>query len=308
MKIVFMGTPAFAVPSLSTLHESRHQIVAVVTQPDRAAGRGLKLRASPVKLAAEQLGLPVLQPESLAAPDFVQRLQGLDADLFAVVAFRILPESIFTIPPKGTVNLHASLLPKYRGAAPINWAIINGETRTGVTTILIRKEVDAGDILLQRETEIGEDETAGELHDRLAQLGAEVLLETVEGLDAGTLTPKRQEGEVTRAPKLTRELAEIRWHQSSVEIRNLVRGLNPVPAAFTYFHGKVLKVFEARLADPASDAEPGEIIEVSRHSFKVATGSGALEVTQLQLEGKRKMSVEEFLRGQKVHVGQKLGR
>ncbi|RMD91528.1 MAG: methionyl-tRNA formyltransferase, partial [Calditrichaeota bacterium] len=205
MKIVFMGTPEFAIPSLKKLYESHHEIVGVVTAPDKPVGRGLKLQPPPVKKIAVQYGLPLTQPEDLRAPAFIDWLKQRKADIFVVVAFRILPPEVFTLPPKGTINLHSSLLPKYRGAAPINWAIINGEKETGVTTIYIEEKVDAGDIILQKKVQIGEDETAGELHDRLANLGAEILLKSLNLIEKDQAPRQKQSGEATRAPKITSE-------------------------------------------------------------------------------------------------------
>jgi len=311
MKYVFMGTPDFAVRSLLRLRESSHELLGVVTVPDKPAGRGQRVRYAPVKQAALDFDVPILQPDDLHDPAFVERLQAFDADVFAVVAFRILPEEVFTIPPAGTINLHASLLPKYRGAAPINWAIINGETETGVTTIVIKKEVDAGDMILQEKIAIGPDETAGELHDRLANLGAETLCRTMELLQRGAAQPQKQQGGATRAPKITRETCRIDWSKSNVAIRNLVRGLAPRPGAFSFLGGKLMKIYRAELADLTSgDATAGEIVELDAKTGRliVATGGGGLQLAELQPEGKRRMTAQEFLRGAQLKTGDVFGR
>ncbi|MDZ7270693.1 MAG: methionyl-tRNA formyltransferase [candidate division KSB1 bacterium] len=306
LRIVFFGTPEFAVPSLEALVQSQHQVVAVVTTPDRERGRGLTLQPSQVKLCASRHQLPVLQPEDLVDPAFLAALRRCAADLFVVVAFRILPPEVFTMPPKGTVNLHASLLPKYRGAAPINWAIINGERETGVTTFLIEEKVDTGAILLQRALPIGPEETAGELHDRLALAGAELLVETVERIAEGSVKPVPQQGEATRAPKIVREMCEIDWRRPASQIHNLVRGLCPFPGAFTYQEGKILKVYRTQVVKPYGHGKrPGQVARVDRKSglIHVATGEGVLALLEIQPEGKRRMSAEEFLQGHSLHPG-----
>lgn len=306
-----MGTPHFAVPSLQKLAASEHHLTAVVTVSDKQAGRGRKVRFSPVKTAALSFGVPILQPTDLNDSEFLSDLRALRADIFVVVAFRILPESVFTMPPLGTINLHASLLPKYRGAAPINWAIINGDTETGVSTIALVKSVDAGDLLLQRRVKITQNVTAGELHDRLATLGADLLLETVNGIGADAVHPVKQEGEVTRAPKLTKELCQIDWREDNVYVRNLVQGLSPIPGAFSYLSGKLLKFFRAELvAISTGNSNPGEVMEVDPKGGRliIATGSGAISVTELQPEGKRRMCVHDFLLGYKVQVGECFGK
>ncbi len=301
-----MGTPEFALPSLKALLNSRHQVVAVVTVPDKPAGRGKKLRPPAVKQVAEDAGLPVLQPTLLSEEKFVRQLGSFHANLFVVVAFRILPPKVFTIPPLGTINLHASLLPKYRGAAPINWAIMNGEPYTGVTTFFIEEKVDTGQILLQRRTPIAAEMTAGELHDELALVGAEVLLETIDGIDQGTLRPVAQDGEVTSAPKLTPELEQIDWSQTATVIHNRIRGLSPIPGCHTYLGGKRLKVLRSKvISDAASGGViAGEIIAVDKSGLlEVQTGTGSIALLELQPEGKRAMLVAEFLRGYPVKVG-----
>lgn len=302
-----MGTPEFAVPSLNALTQSRHDVVAVVTAPDKPVGRGLKIQPSPIKKAALDLKIPILQPDDLQNKGFVESLKALGADLSVVVAFRILPPEVFNLPTFGTINLHASLLPKYRGAAPINWAIINGEEETGVTTIFIKERVDTGDIILQKRIEIGNDETAGELHDKLSCLGAELVVETVDLLETGQAPQIQQSGEVTKAPKLTKDLGRIQWAHPDEKIRNLIRGLSPSPGAYAYLKGKMIKVYRARTATltPGSTARPGEVIQLDPGSGKitVAAGAGAIDLLELQPEGKRRMSSDEFLRGYKVNVG-----
>lgn len=309
MKIIFMGTPDFAIPSLKTLIASHHQIAAVVTVPDKPAGRGNKLRPSPVKLFALEHDIPVLQPEKFREKEFLRNLRAFAADLFLVVAFRILPEEVFLIPPKGTVNLHASLLPAYRGAAPINWALINGEKETGVTTFFIEKKVDTGEILLQRKIEISPDMTAGELHDELAEIGAKVLLETANGIESGSLHPIKQMGNVTQAPKITKELCRIDWTKSTQEIHNLVRGLSPLPASFTFFNSLYLKILRTKKSETISAASrPGEILKVPKNGpIDVQTGNGVISLLLVQPQGKKVMSAGDFIRGYRIKNGDMLG-
>lgn len=305
-----MGTPEFAVPSLKSLLESSHELVGVVTAPDKPVGRGLKIRPTPIKKAALEFNIPIFQPAELKDWEFINKIRSLEAHLFVVVAFRILPAEVFKLPPKGTINLHASLLPKYRGAAPINWAIINGEKETGVTTMYIQEKVDAGDIILQKKVEIGEEETAGELHDKLATWGAKLLLQTVDLIDENRAPRSHQKGEVTKAPKITRELGHIQWKKPASEIRNLIRGLCPSPGAYTCVDGKLMKIFRTKICDESrSPRSPGEIVAVKPKlgSIEVATGSGTLEILELQPEGKRRMLASEFLRGHALKVGDKFG-
>ncbi len=310
-RIVFMGSPDFAVASAEQLHRSEIEFAAVVTTPDKPAGRGLKVRESPVKLWAREKGVPVLQPEDLRDPEFLNQLQRLQAEYFVVVAFRILPREVFTLPPGGTINLHASLLPKYRGAAPINWAIIQGETETGVTTILIDEKVDSGDILMQWHVPIGEDETFGELYERLKKIGAELLAETVQKYHRGEIKPRKQIGPATKAPKITPELCRIDWQQPAHQIRNLVRGLCPQPAAFTFWQGRRLKIFKCAVAEADTNEAhtPGEIVQAEAKNgiLKIRCGTGSVLLQEIQLEGKRRMSTEEFLRGYPVQAGDILG-
>jgi methionyl-tRNA formyltransferase len=310
MRLIFMGTPDFAIPSLRKLIQSRHEIAGVVTAFDKPKGRGRKLSESPVKRFALEHNLKVLTPENLKDEGFVKILKELNSDLIVVVAFRILPEVVFSLPPLGTVNLHASLLPKYRGAAPINWAIMNGETKTGLTTFYIRKKVDTGDMILQREIEIHPEENFGELHDRMAQLGADVLLETVDLIDKGEVRAlKQDDAQATPAPKITPEHCRIDWSREATEIKNQIRGLAPSPGAFTFFRGRILKIFKAQeIGDSPFTDDFGQVIEPdTKESLWVRTGKGILSLLEVQPEGKRRMSIEEFLRGYRVKPEEKLG-
>ena len=308
LRILFMGTPEFALPSLQRLLKSHHKIVAVVTVPDVPQGRGQKLQASPVKRAALNAGLPVLQPLSLNDPEFLSQLCTLEPDLGVVVAFRILPKSVFELPPLGTVNLHASLLPKYRGAAPIQWALINGEQVTGVTTFFIREKVDTGSIIIQRSILIGEDETAGELHDRLAVLGAEVMEETVDLIARGEVKLQEQDDLLaTAAPKITKEMCEINWKQPARRIHNLIRALSPEPGAFTFHEGRILKIYRTHvIADEGVFGAPGTVLRAD-FELHIAADPGALSVLQLQVEGRKILPADAFLRGYSLRAGESLG-
>ena len=302
LRIAFMGTPEFAVASLRALLEAGFRVVAVVTAPDRPAGRGQQLRASAVKEFALSHGLPVLQPTRLKDPEFVQQLQNLGVNLQVVVAFRMLPREIWSLPEYGTFNLHASLLPDYRGAAPINWALIRGESETGVTTFFIDEEIDTGKIIMQRKVAIGAEETAGELHDRLMELGAGLVVETVQAIEQGPVPTTSQKHLETDkpAPKLFREDCRIAWNRPSREIFNLIRGLSPYPAAWTELvHGTnatVVKIYDSRLTESPSQGPAGTLVERDR-SLWVNTGDNMLELRILQLEGKKKMPVPVLLNG-----------
>ncbi len=306
MGVVFMGSAPFSLPTLKALVEEE-EVLAVVTQPDRPRGRGLKPSATPVKEWAKGRGIPVLQPEDLGG-ELVEELRHLRPEVVVVAAYgKILPKEVLKIPPLGCINVHPSLLPKYRGAAPVNWAIIRGERETGVTTFLMDEGMDSGPVLLQRRVEIHEDETAPELLARLADLGGELLLETIRRWRKGELVPQPQrDEEATYAPRLERSHGLIDWKRKAGEIKNLVRGLQPWPSAYTFLKGKLLKVFRARLGD-GSRGEPGEVVSL-RGGIEVACGEGSLVITELQLEGRRRMSAEEFLRGHPLRVGDKLGR
>lgn len=307
MKLVFMGTPDFAVPSLERLAACGHEVAAVVTRPDRPRGRGRKLMQPPVKVAAHRLGIPVLQPHPLESRDFLGRLRRFDADLFVVVAFAILPRVVLKIPKLGSINLHPSLLPRYRGAAPINWAIIRGETETGISVFRLTARVDAGDLLFQQAVGIGPDETAGELSDRLRESGADALAKVVEGLerDELTSTPQPNTG-VTRAPMLEKEDGRIDWARGAVSICNLVRGTNPFPGAFTTFRGDYLKVHRTTVAHGAGS--PGEVVAADgRTGCVVAAGDGAVALQEVQPSGKARMSGAELVRGYRIEAGEILG-
>lgn len=312
MRIVFMGTPDFAIPSLKILLEHGYTIASVVTAPDKPQGRGQKVASPPVREFAQERDLPILQPQSLRAPEFVSAVASLQPDLIVVVAFRILPPEVFKIPRLGSFNLHASLLPKYRGAAPINWAIIRGEEETGVSTFLLQEKVDTGSILLQASVRIGADETAGELHDRLADLGSHVVLQTVRMIELGSSSPKYQdESLVSLAPKIFREDCSIDWRKPAAEIHNFVRGLSPNPCARTFHRGKVLRVYRTALVpDPgtAQNLPPGLIADVTTERAVVSTKSGFVALTVVQQEGRKRMGIGEFLRGYPLKVGDKLGK
>lgn len=326
-RIVFMGTPEFAVASLDALVQAGYNVVGVITAPDKPAGRGMKLTESAVKKYAVQHGLHVMQPEKLKNPDFLNELISLRADLQIVVAFRMLPEVVWNMPKMGTVNVHGSLLPQYRGAAPINWAVINGEKETGVTTFKLKHEIDTGDILLQESFPIGEDETAGEVHDRMKEIGAQLLVKTVEGLVNGKLREKPQSSMVNselsmgdaevstahsplithhsplkHAPKIFTETCKIDFTKTVDEIHNLIRGLSPFPGAFTTFNGKLMKIYRSKKEIATGQAAPsgrtiGEPVTDGKTFFKFACSNGFVHVLELQLEGKKRMLIEDFLRG-----------
>ncbi|MBD5181972.1 MAG: methionyl-tRNA formyltransferase [Bacteroidales bacterium] len=304
LKIVFFGTPEFAVTSLDALVKNGFNVAAVVTMPDKPAGRGKKIQMSDVKRYALEHDLPVLQPEKLKAPEFVDALRAIDADLFIVIAFRMLPEVVWGMPRLGTFNLHASLLPKYRGAAPINHAIINGETETGITTFFLKHEIDTGDMIAQRSIAIGEDENAGELHDRLMMLGAEAVVDTVNAIIDGTLTTSPQpEGEFIAAPKIFKETCRIDWERPRKNLHDFIRGLAPYPAAWTRMieqSGKPsdIKIFATSLKDIPSDISllPGEALVKGKHLY-AGTADGVLEILSLQPAGKRAMGADAFILG-----------
>ncbi len=308
VRIIFMGTPNFAVASLSALVENGYNVVAVVTTPDKPAGRGKKLTESAVKKYAAEKDLAVLQPHKLKDPEFIEELKKLEAELQVVVAFRILPEEIWGMPRLGTFNLHASLLPQYRGAAPINWAIINGELKTGLTTFLLDHNIDTGKILYQRETEIGDNDTFGDIHDRMMKMGSELVLETVDALAKGNVQAVSQ-SELVRskhlkpAPKIFKEDCKIEWTKKVQEVRNLIRGLSPYPAAWANLvhtkTGRTLpcKIFFAQPIMAAGIAPPGTIDSDDETYLNAACADGWLEITDLQLSGKKRLAAPDFLRG-----------
>lgn len=301
MRIVFMGTPDFAVASLDILVQNGYDIAGVITAPDKPAGRGLQLQESAVKKYAVAKGLKVLQPEKLKNPDFLEELQALKADLQVVVAFRMLPEAVWNMPPLGTINVHASLLPDYRGAAPINWAIINGEKVSGVTTFKLQHAIDTGNVLYNAQVPIREDETAGELHDALMQTGAEVLLKTVNAIADGTAEEKPQPAldpaQIKHAPKIFKDDCRINWEQPLDQVYNLVRGLSPYPTAWTMLQDKQLKIFKAAKEHATPSVAPGHVLSDQKTFLKLAAPDGYLLLQEIQLEGKKKMDIEAFLRG-----------
>lgn len=309
MRIVFMGTPDFAVASLNRLVKNNKNIVAVVTSADKPAGRGQKLHESAVKKYAVENNLPVLQPEKLKSQDFIEALQILKADLFIVVAFRMLPEIVWNMPPLGTFNLHGSLLPQYRGAAPINWAIINGEKESGVTTFFLKHEIDTGSIIHQSKTPIHENMTAGELHDILMEIGADLVLKTVNDIEANNVHPISQEETMKRngliesdlrhAPKIFKKDMLIDWNKPAEEIVHHIKGLSPYPTAFTNLNDLGLKIFDAEISE-SINLLPGEFYSDNKTFLKFQTADKSISILELQLEGKKRMKIEEFLRGNKV--------
>ena len=322
-RIVFMGTPEFAVSSLDALVKAGYNIAAVVTAPDKPAGRGMKMQQSEVKRYALKHNLKILQPEKLKDPVFLEELKSLNADLQVVVAFRMLPEAVWNMPPKGTINLHGSLLPQYRGAAPINWTVINGEKETGVTTFKLKHEIDTGDILLQESFPIDENETAGEVHDRMKEIGAQLLVKTVQGLVEGTLTETPQSSTVRsetsdtgsrltvtqseakghdsrllkHAPKIFTATCRIDWSKSINEIHNLIRGLSPFPGAFTELGDKTIKIFLSEKENSVPTSKPGRWESDKKTYLKFAAKDGYIYLKDVQLEGKKRMNIEDFLRG-----------
>lgn len=304
LKTIFMGTPDFAVPCLEVL-QAKTEVLAVITQPDRPKGRGHNLQASPVKHKALEYNLPVLQPEKIKTEEFTAELERLQPDLIVVVAFgQILSQRILDIPPLGCVNVHASLLPRYRGAAPIHWSIINGEKETGVTTMLMDAGLDTGDMLLKDKVTITEEMTTEELHDQLMAMGGRLLAETIDGLANGTITPEKQDDSISNyAGMLNKETGHIDWSKSAVEIHNLIRGLNSWPVAWSMKDGKNYKFWRTKVENNNSDKAPGTVVELRKNSFCLATGEGLLEVLEIQPPSKKRMSAGDLLRGHGVAVG-----
>jgi methionyl-tRNA formyltransferase len=302
-----MGTPDFAVPTLRMLIDRGENVVAVVTQPDRPKGRGQQLQAPPVKTLALSHGIPVLQPLKVRTAEPVQEIRALAPDLIVVIAFgQILPKELLDIPRYGCINVHASLLPRYRGAAPINWCIINGEVETGITTMMMDVGLDTGDILLKRAIPIRAEEDAVSLHDRLSILGAETMAATLDALAKGELSPQKQEDNLScYAPMLKKEMGEIDWRMNPSGISNLVRGLTPWPGAYTWLDGKILKIFRAAGSSTVA-GEPGTVISAGRNGLEVACNGGSIVITELQLEGKRRLASPEFLAGYRVVPGTRL--
>lgn len=311
LKVVFFGTPDFARASLEAIHTSAHEVVGVVTVADKASGRGQKVHQSPVKTYAVEHDLPLFQPEKLRNEEFLSQIQSLNADIFVVVAFRMMPKVLFSMPRLGTFNLHASLLPDYRGAAPINYAIINGETKSGVTTFFINEKIDEGNILLQAETEISPEDNAGTLHDRLMEIGAKLVVETLDGLAEGKLTeiPQNQKENPKTAYKIFKEDTKIDWEKEVEVIHNFIRGMSPYPAAFTILEvggeQKILKIFKGKFQKIEHSKECGEI-EISKNEFKIYAENGVYFPEELQLEGKKRMNLKDFLNGFHSFDGLKL--
>jgi len=313
LRIVFMGTPEFAVASLDALVNAGGNIVGVITAPDKPAGRGMQLQQSAVKKYAVEKGFFILQPEKLKNPEFIEQLKALQADVQVVVAFRMLPEIVWNMPPQGTINVHASLLPQYRGAAPINWAIINGEKETGITTFKLQHEIDTGNILLQEKIAITENETAGELHDALKELGASLIVKTIQAIAAGSIEEKPQltthhsplaihhsPFTIHHAPKLTTETCKIDWNKKAENIYNLIRGLSPYPTAFTELDEKIFKVYFAEKEIKQHQYTPGSVHSDGKSWLKFACADGFIHCTDIQLQGKKRMPVEDFLRGYRI--------
>ena len=311
LKVVFFGTPDFARASLEAIHTSAHEVVGVVTVADKASGRGQKVHQSPVKTYAVEHDLPLFQPEKLRNEEFLSQIQSLNADIFVVVAFRMMPKVLFSMPRLGTFNLHASLLPDYRGAAPINYAVINGETKSGVTTFFINEKIDEGNILLQAETEISPEDNAGTLHDRLMEIGAKLVVETLDGLAEGKLTeiPQNQKENPKTAYKIFKEDTKIDWEKEVEVIHNFIRGMSPYPAAFTVLEvggeQKILKIFKGKFQKIEHSKKYGEI-EISKNEFKIYAKNGVYFPEELQLEGKKRMNLKDFLNGFHSFDGLKL--
>ena len=320
MRIVFMGTPDFAQESLKSIHEAKHEILAVVTNPDRPSGRGMKLNASPVKQYAEEVGLPIYQPQKIRGnTEFIDKIKELKPEVICVVAYgKILPKEILEIPEKGCINVHGSLLPKYRGAAPIQWAVINGDEKTGITTMYMDVGMDTGDMILKEELEIGEDETTGEVWEKLSKIGGELLVKTLEQIEKGIAPREKQGEEFSIAPMLTKEDAKIDWkNMTAVQIKNLVRGLNPIMGAYTHFQNKKIKMWKVQaIAENELDkiqnaentdkqlinqAQPGQvIISDAKQGLYIKTKEGIIKVIEIQGENSKKMSVGDYLRGNKI--------
>lgn len=314
MRIVFMGTPEFAAGILeAVINEGQHEVCAVVTMPDKAAGRGMKIQKSAVKQCAEKYQLPLLQPEKLREEQFLSTLKTIQADLFLVVAFRMLPEVVWQIPPKGTINLHASLLPDYRGAAPINWAIINGEKQTGVTTFFINEKIDQGKIILRRSLPIGEEETAGELHDSLLELGKTTVLDTLHLIAKGNVPTLEQALTINdkSAPKIFKEDCRINWHQPAEKVHDFIRGLSPYPAAFTTYTDRkgqevMMKIFASAVEPAEGGEEAGIFVTDDKNYLAITCQSGRICIKELQIFGKKRLKISEFLLGNKGLNGRKL--
>ena len=306
MKVIFMGTPDFAVGTLEALVKSEHEVVAVVTQPDKPKGRGKAMQPTPVKEVAVRENIPVLQPRKVRDPEVVEELRTFDADVIVVVAFgQLIPKSILTLTKYGCINVHGSLLPKYRGAAPIQWAVIDGEEESGITTMQMDEGLDTGDMLLKKVIPLEKEETGGSLFDKLSVAGAELLLETLDALEKGTVTPEKQskESPTAYAKMLTKEMGAIDWKKDAVSVERLIRGLNPWPSAYTHIHGKTLKIWRAEVTDGDETKAPGTVLSGGKGELLIQTGKDALKITELQLEGKKRMDTAAFLRGYTIEEG-----
>ena len=308
MKVVFMGTPEFAVPTLQALID-HHQVAALVTQPDRQRGRGKKVQFSPVKEKAAEYKIPVLQPEKARDEEFIQELETIAPDVIVVVAYgQILPERILNLPKYGCINVHGSLLPKYRGAAPIQWAVLNGEEKTGITTMYMEKGLDTGDMIDKAEVVLDPKETAGSLHDKLMNLGADLLLETLDKLEKGTIVrTKQDDSQSCYAKMLSKEMGRMDFSRSAKELEQWIRGMNPWPSAYTTMNGKTLKIWDADVVSYEGSEEPGTVVKVTKDTIIVAAGEGALALKEIQLAGKKRMPVQAFLLGSSVETGIRLG-
>ncbi|WP_148549769.1 methionyl-tRNA formyltransferase [Paraclostridium bifermentans] len=309
MKIVFMGTPEFAVPCLQKIIDEGHEVVAVVTQPDKPKGRGKKLAMPPVKELALKYDIPVYQPLKAREESFVDTLKEMNPELIVVVAFgQILPKSILDIPKYGCVNVHASLLPRYRGAAPLNWVIINGEEKTGVTTMYMDEGLDTGDMILKSEIPLDDEITAGELHDKMMIDGAKVLKETIDLIEKGEAPREKQSNEDTcYSPIMNKSLGNIDWKKSAIDIHNLVRGINPWPSAYTTYEGQTMKIWKTKVIDKNSDKDPGTIISVDKEGINVSTSEGIVQIKEIQMAGKKRMEVPEYIKGNNINTDIILG-
>lgn len=309
MKIVFMGTPEFAVPCLQKIIDEGHEVVAVVTQPDKPKGRGKKLAMPPVKELALKYDIAVYQPLKAREESFVDTLKEMNPELIVVVAFgQILPKSILDIPKYGCVNVHASLLPRYRGAAPLNWVIINGEEKTGVTTMYMDEGLDTGDMILKSEIPLDDEITAGELHDKMMIDGAKVLKETIDLIEKGEAPREKQSNEDTcYSPIMNKSLGNIDWKKSAIDIHNLVRGINPWPSAYTTYEGQTMKIWKTKVIDKNSDKDPGTIISVDKEGINVSTSEGILQIKEIQMAGKKRMEVPEYIKGNNINTDIILG-
>lgn len=305
MRIIFMGTPDFSVPALRALVDKGHQVIAVVTQPDKPKGRGKAVQMTPVKEAAQALGIPVYQPVKVREEGFLQQLDALAPEVIIVAAFgQILPQRLLDIPVYGCINIHASLLPKYRGAAPIQWAILDGEKETGITTMQMNAGLDTGDILEKLVVPVDDEETGGSLHDKLSAAGGKLILSTLEKLEQGLLVPVAQTEEGTcYARMLDKGMGKMDWNKGASELERMIRGLNPWPSAYTELDGKTLKIWQAKVMENEYDGEPGQVVKAEKDAFWVKTGKGSLAILSLQLEGKKRMDTGAFLRGYPVSEG-----